>query len=169
MKYKTYEELDREEGFNSVRGILIGLILAILMWGLMAIAYCCQAHAEENGVKVDLIKIAMIESSGNHLAHNKRDDSRGLYQITPICLKEWNNFHPGEMYSKAALWNPAINTKIANWYLNVRIPQMLCAHKVQDTVENRIIAYNAGISCLAMHKPLPKITIKYLKKYRGKS
>jgi len=110
--------------------------------------------------------IARIESSNNPFAHNKKDDSRGLYQITPICLKEYNNFHATKRYTMQDLWDVEINTRIATWYLNKRIPQMLNHYKIKDTIENRLIAYNAGISYLINKKPIPKITRLYIAKYR---
>ena len=122
---------------------------------------CDNAYALE----IDLANISMIESSGNVLAHNKKDDSRGLYQITPICLKEYNNFHPKAGYSMDDLWNASISTKIADWYLNVRIPQMFKHYGILDTVPNRIVAWNAGISYLVNKKSLPKTTKEYLRKY----
>ena len=115
---------------------------------------------------IDLDVIKIIESSGNPLAYNKTDQSIGLYQITPICLKEWNNFNPKEQHTKADLWIPAINEKIADWYLNKRIPQMIKYYGKEDSIRNRIIAYNAGINYVRTGKPIPKITKLYLKKYQ---
>lgn len=123
------------------------------------------AHAQVFQPAVDMHKIMMIESSGNPMAHNKTDDSIGLFQITPVCLKEWNQYHPGKQYSREDLWNPAINKEIADWYINIRIPQMLKHYHKEDTVPNRITAYNAGINYIVHDKPLPKITQLYLKKY----
>lgn len=137
-------------------------LLVVLFWFVVLFVFCqsCQAGM------IDLNRIAMIESSGNPLAHNKRDDSRGLYQITPICLKEWNNFHKSQQYSMDDLWNPIVNRKIAEWMFEVRIPQMLRYFKKPDTIENRIIAYNAGIAYVAHDKETPKITKLYIQKYR---
>jgi len=114
---------------------------------------------------INMYKIMMIESSGDPLAWNREDDSRGLYQITPICLEEWNIWHAGGRYTEHDLWDPIINKKIASWYMNVRIPEMIIFWDKEDTVRNRLIAYNAGISYVAFDKELPKITNNYLKKY----
>lgn len=134
-------------------------ILVLVTLILMLIAVSVKAD------QIDMHAIMMIESSGNPLAHNKKDDSRGLYQITPICLKEYNNFHPGAEYSMDDLWNASVSTLIAEWYINKRIPQMLRYYKKPVTVENIIISFNAGISYAVNDKPLPKITQEYLKKY----
>lgn len=138
-----------------------GLILLAVIFYIFLFQGCGPAAADE----IDLNKIMMIESSGNPLAWRKADDSRGLYQVTPICLKEFNNFH-SKKYTKNDLWSPAINREIAEWYLTVRIPQMLKHYKIPDTVNNRLIAYNSGISCLVKNKPLPKITKRYIEKYQ---
>lgn len=114
---------------------------------------------------VDMEKIYLIESSGNPNAWNKGEDARGLGQIRPIVLKEWNNYNPKDQHIADDLFNSAVNKKIANWYMNKRIPQMLKYFGVPDTAENRIIAYNAGINYHVKGKELPKITKNYLKKY----
>ena len=120
-----------------------------------------------------LSAIIIIESSGNPLAYNERSKARGLCQITPIVLKEWNNFHAKEKHSEGDLFQPAVNKKIASWYLNKRIPQMLKHYGLQDTVSNRLIAYNWGIGRLktwydrgGFANHLPKETKDYLEKYR---
>jgi soluble lytic murein transglycosylase-like protein len=122
---------------------------------------CNICHA----VEINLDAIAMIESSGNPRAWNKKDDSRGLYQITPICLKEFNNFHPTVEYSMDDLWDRTTSKEIASWYLNRRIPQMIKYYGKPVTIENILIAYNAGISYVAYDKPIPEITRRYLEKY----
>jgi soluble lytic murein transglycosylase-like protein len=114
--------------------------------------------------EIALDKIRKIESNDNPKAYNRYSQARGLYQITPICLKEYNNFHDIK-YSLEELYNPEINTRIAEWYLQVRIPQMLKHYHKPDTDENRIIAYNAGIMWVVNGKPLPKETKEYIRKY----
>jgi hypothetical protein len=116
-------------------------------------------------VQLDFEKIAQIESGGNPRAWNKADNSRGLYQITPICLEEYNHYHANNTYSMKDLWDSSVNRKIADWYLTVRIPQMLRYYNKPDTIENRLICFNAGISYLINNKPLPKTTLRYLEKY----
>jgi hypothetical protein len=138
-----------------------GIILAIcIVLAALIVMVAGVARAE-----IDMDRIAMIESSGNPLAWNKADDSRGLFQITPICLKEWNNFHPKNQYSMDDLWNPIINREIAEWYITKRIPQMIRYYGKPVTDENIIISYNAGISYVKTDKPLPQVTRDYLRKY----
>ena len=133
-------------------------IPAVLLYSLLVASVC-------GAVEIDMEKIAQIESSNNPLAWNKKDDSRGLFQITPICLEDYNNFHPKAKHTMDDLWNVSISTLIADWYINQRIPQMLRYYDREDTVENRIIAFNAGISYVVSGKSIPKITKDYLRKY----
>ena len=71
-------------------------------------------------------------------------------------------------YELADLYNPKINVEIGTWYINKRIPQMIKAYGLEDTIEYRLIAYNWGIGNLLKHlkKPLPKETRDYIRKYR---
>jgi len=116
---------------------------------------------------VDLNKIMIIESSGNPLAYNVTSGAIGLFQITPICLKEWNNYHKTQQYKSKDLYSAEINTKIAKWYLNKRIPQMLKYFKKEVSLENILISYNAGINYVVTGKKLPKETRKYIIKYKS--
>ena len=141
-------------------GLVMGLVALLLAALILFVGCQDQALAAD----VDMHRIMIIESSGDRLAHNTRDDSRGLYQITPICLQEFNVFHKSHIQA-SDLWDEEINTRIAQWYMNKRIPQMLKYYRVSDTVENRIVAYNAGISYLINGKPLPRTTRDYLVKY----
>ena len=98
------------------------------------------------GEEIDLSIIAQIESNGNTFADSYRGAKygRGLHQVSEICLTEYNNYNKTN-YKPKDLYIPLINTKIAKWYLNVRIPKMLKAYNISDTLNNRLWAYNAGI------------------------
>lgn len=115
--------------------------------------------------KIDMDAVKMIESSGNPGAYNERSGAIGLYQITYICLEEWNNYHPREPYDTEDLWDAGINTKIATWYLQERIPSMLRHYKQPLSYQNILISYNAGISYVVKGKKLPQETVNYIKKY----
>lgn len=133
---------------------------------VMLMLFSSMAYADD--VYVDMQKIRMIESSGNPRAYNVSSQARGLYQITPIVLTEWNNYHPHEQYTVEQLFSSSINSSIAHWYMNYRIPQMLHYYKVEDTVTNRLIAYNAGISYVVGNgKVLPSETVQYIAKYNN--
>ena len=136
------------------RAILIAVFLAIF-------AHSALANGQ---IRMDLIR--KIESNGVATAHRKTatDESWGLYQITRICLDDYNMFHV-KHYQVQDLYDPNINTEIATWYLQVRIPQMLRYYKVEVTTENILIAYNAGIGN-ARKGRIPEITRRYLVKYK---
>jgi hypothetical protein len=129
--------------------------------GGTAIGMAGNANASTD---IDMNKVYSIESSNNPNAHNKSSNAKGLGQITPIVLKEWNNLNPKDKHSDADLFKADVNKKIASWYMNKRIPQMLKAKGLKDTLDNRLVAYNAGISKVG--KILPRETADYIKKYK---
>jgi soluble lytic murein transglycosylase-like protein len=147
--------------FGWARWAILSLI------GILSMANLFQdnlALAQEPIVDMDILKI--VESSGNPKAYNKKSQARGLYQITPIVLKEWNNYHPKQKYDDPELlFNPNVNQQIAQWYISERIPQMLKVYKKPLTIDNILASYNAGIKYVKEGLPLPKETKGYLKKY----
>jgi len=124
---------------------------------LLTFSLCQNAFA--NGL-VDLSIIEKIESNKNALADNGK--ARGCFQITAICLKDYNNFHKIK-YTEKDLFNKTINEKIAFWYINIRIPQILKSKGLPISRENVLISYNCGHSCIG--KTLPGETRQYLLKY----
>lgn len=118
---------------------------------------------------LDIHRIFAIESSNNPLAHDKDDDSRGLGQITPGVREDFNKAN-GTNISPDDLFDPGINAEITHWYANAEIPRILKAFGIEDTDDNRIIAYNAGPGDLRKivegKKELPDITEDYLIKYK---
>ncbi len=131
------------------------LFLALLLIG------CGILPAFSQDVNID--KIIQIESSGNPNAYNATSGAIGLCQITPIVLKEYENRFQSPLFL-SDLYNPSINKAIGSWYLNDRIPQMLKAYKIPDTIDNRLACYNEGIGNLRKGK-MPKETRNYIKKY----
>lgn len=113
---------------------------------------------------VNMDTIQYIESSRNINAYNKNSQARGLFQITPIVLKEYNQLNKTN-YGLQSLFNGNINYKIAKWYLECRIPQLLKYYKKEIKVKNIIWAYNAGIGNVIKNR-LPKETKEYLLKYK---
>lgn len=108
--------------------------------------------------------VSFVESSNNPKAFNKKSKARGLYQITPIVLKEWNNYNPDENYDKEDLFDSEVNTRIASWYLNERIPQMLTYYKKPINLDNVLTSYNAGIDYVVKDRKLPSETVDYIRK-----
>jgi len=135
------------------------LLLTIL---LSIFVFFSIVKAEE--IKINMNKIAYIESSNNSLAYNPKTKATGLYGITPICLLEFNKFK-GKDYTLFSLFNSKRNYEVAYWYMNIRIPAMLKYYGKLDTIRNRLICYNAGINYVVKDLPLKKETINYVKKY----
>lgn len=148
--------MDKKSKMNHSKKIRL-----ILIW-LLFFGGCTPVFAKEF-IKMDLVK--KIESSGNPMAHNQKSGARGLYQITPICLKEWNQFHQKEQYELKDLFRMDVNEKIARWYLEVRIPQILKYFGKPVTTRNILISYNAGVDYVVKNRKLKKETVDYLIKY----
>ena len=137
------------------------IITAMLIMLLAILGLCLRAFA---GPVVDMSIIARIESSGNPLAYNSTSQARGLYQITPVCLEDYNNYHPGQTYTLEELFNPVVNEIVACWYLFTRIPQLLRYYDQPVTTDNILVGYNAGIGRVG--RKLPSETANYLEKYK---
>ena len=146
------------------------LTIKKLIWRIMfcvvfiILLFNQKAFADPGNPLININKIIHIESHGNPLAFNTGSGAHGLCQITPICLKEYNNFHANH-YSLKDLFNPTINKEIASWYLNIRIPQLLKHYNKPINTNNILISYNAGINYVVKNKPLKKETRDYIKKY----
>lgn len=136
--------------------------------------------------EIDIPTIVKLESSGDPHAYNKKSGCIGLMQINPNgALADYNqqygivilDNHTGathrsssDLYNTGDLYNPRVNVKIGEWYINIRIPEMLEEFSINDTVENRLIAYHWGIGNLFKYdrgkKKLPKETKSYIAKYK---
>ena len=142
-----------------------------LSYILELILIFCLAHSVY-GEEIDIGRIIAIESSGNPNAIGKAGEI-GLMQITLSCYKDWEQHQPF-IYKdpKVLLYNPEWNVIIGTYYINERIPQLLKAYGIEDTVTNRIIAYSWGISNLRKYlkgeRKLPKSVKAYLRKYKEK-
>lgn len=145
---------------SGVAGSLAALALIFLVLVCFLIGGCSTAYAE---VYIDLERIAQIESSGNTMAYNQSSGARGLYQITKPCLTDYM-VNTGIDYSMDDMYDPQKSARVANWYINERIPELLRYFDVPDTIDNRLWAYNAGIRALK-RKIKPSETRAYIKKY----
>lgn len=128
---------------------------------VLGINFCSVCFADN---VINLNAIETIESNHNPLAFNKKMNARGLYQITPINLKDYNQVNKTSI-KPDELFNPIINKKIATWYFNVRLVQFFNHYHITLNEKNLIVAYNSGINTLVKKKSLPIETILYLKKY----
>lgn len=110
--------------------------------------------------------VIMQESSNNPNAYNKKSGAKGLMQITPITLADYNLENETD-YLENSLFNPEVNKQIGKWYLYERIPQMLKTYKIPLTIDNILIAYNFGIGNLKRGKSLPEETLNYIKNIKN--
>lgn len=135
-----------------MKKLLIFLILMSLNFSLLA-------------VEINMGAISQIESSGNIYAYNTKSGAIGLFQITKICLDDYNQYHYIK-YSVEQLWNPRINKVIGKWYIKKRVPQLLKYYKKPVTVKNILVSYNVGIKYVVEDLPLPIETQQYIEKYK---
>ena len=105
--------------------------------------------------------IIQEESSGNPLAVSSVG-ARGLMQITKPALTDYNTYHTDKM-SMDDMWDEEKNKTVGIWYVNKKIPEYLRHYKIEDTLENRLWSYNAGIG--NVRKGIkPQETIDYIGK-----
>ena len=133
-------------------------VFKILIITLIIALMCKYCFAE-----VDLTIISSIESSNNPLAYNNKSEATGLYQITPICLKDYNQYHSVK-YTMTDMYDAQKCFVVAEWYLNDRIPSMLRYYGHTVDLNNTLVAYNWGIGHVG--ETLPKETRDYIVKYR---
>ena len=164
--YPDYFGFQQQQRFL-IHTLLWVLVVIVLTFSIIFVVSCnpIPAHAED----VDMNIIATIESNGNPYAYNPISQARGTYQITPICLNEYNDKHRDSIIIEEQLFNPVYNGVVAFWYMNQRIPQMLKYYALQDTIDARLACYNAGIVVYLKYKQgkrkLPNETINYINKY----
>ena len=160
---------------------MIKLTVMLIIIGVMA----GQAKAEEPNWEQIVPIIAQIESGGNPNAYNKESGAIGLMQITDIVLREYNKWSMKSytvayengflvepiVYKTQDLFNPEINKQIGTWYLNRIWRHYLPYYKLEQSIENLLIAYNFGIGNLVKYRQgkikLPKETKDYLLKYKA--
>ena len=160
-KKRLHGFIDEEvRAANSRARMLIFVIIAVTIIIILLAAWWSVAHAGT----INMEAIAQIESSGNTFAYNYRTEARGLYQITPICLKDYKQAHKIWYIDPQMLFKPDFNTEVALWYFNVRIPKYLKYYKKPVTTENIIWAYNAGIGNV-VKGIMPVETKNYIEKY----
>lgn len=140
--------------------------IKVLIWLILGLLMVCIINSRCEGgemVKIEAEIIKQIESSGNRKAYNPHSDARGLFQITPICLEDYNQYHY-KKYELHELYRSDVNRKVYEWYMGVRIPILLKHYGHEDNVYNRIVAYNAGIKYVGK-EVVPTETVRYYAKY----
>ncbi len=146
------------------------VVPAVFAVTLVLFLFSC-AYAE---LAINLSAIKTIESDGNPLAFNSRTRCYGLYQISEICLRDFNEMNHAQ-YAPADLFDPLLNEKIASWYFK-RLHQLLNAYKIPVSFTTLLAAYNWGIGNVAQwykngaaSEDLPKATQRYIAKYESLS
>ncbi|MFH1577919.1 MAG: lytic transglycosylase domain-containing protein [Candidatus Omnitrophota bacterium] len=146
----------------------VGLLLIEVIVFIATLFFFSAAHAE---VVIKLQAIKTIESSGNPNAFNFRTRCYGLYQISEICLRDFNRGNKTK-YEPKDLFNPLINEMVASWYFK-RVRQMLISYKIPVSVVTLLASYNWGIGNVVRWyrggtrvEELPGETRRYIKKYQ---
>lgn len=126
-------------------------------------------HKRSNSGDVNMDIIIRIESNGNPNAIGRAGE-HGLCQIIPGTWDECIERMGVDWSWKEYSFDPIKNRAVGTYYMNTRIPQMLRYYDIPDTIDNRIIAYNAGIgNLIRIHREvnsIPYTTCDYLAKYR---
>ncbi|MFW5847274.1 MAG: lytic transglycosylase domain-containing protein [Nanoarchaeota archaeon] len=138
--------------------------------------YLNENSSEE--IEIDYRLIEEIESSGRTNIQNPKSKATGLMQITPVVIREWNEFNRNNSYTLEDMKIPEKNREVGRWYLEKRIPQMLNSYGLKDNLKNRLASYNWGIGKVKKMggikkdnlSEIPKETRDYIQKYetRGK-
>jgi hypothetical protein len=143
-----------------------GVFVVAMAWMMFSFS---AAHAEP---VLDLGAIKTIESQGDPSAVNVATGCYGLYQISAICLEDFNQYH-GSGYAIEDLFKPAVNEMIASWYFG-RIKEMLISYGVPVNLTTLIASYNWGIGHVVAwakngmrFEELPAETRRYIKMYLG--
>lgn len=151
------ERLPRNHDSDLILSIMIGAALCILP----------QVHAE---IAINMQAIQTIESDGNPRAFNSQTKCYGLYQISEICLLEFNQIN-GTGYRPVDLFNPNINEMIALWYLE-RLQQLPNSNNIPASLTTILASYNWGIGNVvrwhrngASFEDLPEPTQLYIERY----
>lgn len=158
MNMPYLPNLQKQPKFNPLFWLLVIATIFILI-GIV--------RAEE----IDLSIIAKIESNSNPMAISYKGAKygRGIYQISEICLKDYNMANNAEI-SPVELFSPKVNRDVAFWYFNLALPLYLRNKGIPVTPVNLLIAYNFGIGNLSKYLQgkveLPKETRNYLIKYK---
>lgn len=140
-----------------------------LIAGVWIFFFSSLARAE---IVINLEAIKMIESGGNPAAVSKDTKCYWLYQISEICLNDFNEAHHTR-YTIEDLFKPDVNQLIASWYFK-KIGALLCYYNITVSLATIIASYNWGIGHVRQwvkrgmkFEQLPSETRCYIKKYEA--
>ncbi len=121
-------------------------------------------------IRINLQAVGSIESDNNPFAVNSRTGCYGLYQISEICLRDFNQINRTQ-YAVDDLLDPRVNEQIASWYFD-RLKGLLRRYDIPVSVTTLLASYNWGIGNVARwHRDgsepaaLPAQTREYIGKY----
>ena len=119
-------------------------------------------------VSIDMKRIAALESSNNPKAENPRTGARGVCQIMEETWEEMTQ-KMGVDWPWAEAFNEEANKEVGDYYMNTEIPRLLKHFGLDDTIENRLAAYNWGagnLNRIGLEKA-PQETLDYIEKYKS--
>jgi hypothetical protein len=99
--------------------------------------------------------IRTVEANGDPTAVSSKG-ARGLSQIMPEALHDYNVNHPNNQYSWDDMFDATKNLQVGKWYLTKQIPLMLKNRGLAVTTDNVLWAYNAGINRVAKGEMPPR-------------
>ena len=112
-----------------------------------------REHSAIYGFNVTTV-LAVIAQESNYISSARsKADARGLMQVTPIALKDFNRYH-NTSYTESDLYNDGINIMIGCWTLDRQKTYI-----GTDNLASCIISYNSGASNFKNNKS------DYLDKY----
>ena len=127
---------------NSITSEKASLILSLV-----------REHSAIYGFNVTTV-LAVIAQESNYISSARsKADARGLMQVTPIALKDFNRYH-NTSYTESDLYNDGINIMIGCWTLDRQKTYI-----GTDNLASCIISYNSGASNFKNNKS------NYLDKY----
>ena len=92
---------------------------------------------------------AWVESRGNHMAYNEREDAVGLLQIRPIMVREANRLLGEEAFTLADRWEPIESIDIFCTVMEYHNPQLdidramdICKEMILTPSGKRVAQYS---------------------------
>lgn len=134
---------------------ICGLLLSLLI----------APGLSQGAVTVNMSALRQIESGGDSGAIGDHGKALGAFQIHKAVIDDFNAKASNKLLqplSHKDVLRPEIGEIVANWYINQRIPRMLRAFGLQDSLENRLTAYNMGIKAVKKGK----VAKEYIRRYK---
>ena len=124
-------------------------------WSIMSLV---KEHSVTYGFDYKTILALICQESHFKSTAKSKANARGLMQVTPIALKDYN-IRNGTAYSETDLDNDEINVKIGCWTLNRQKKYI-----GSDDLSECIIAYNSGAKNFKKNKSDYLVKYSYLEK-----